>query len=140
MSAGTPLRVPVQDVSHLFPTPHQVIDSDLRSVGLTGAREATVRRLADLVASEQLDLSDAADKRETEEKLLAVPGIGRWTASYVAMRALRDADAFPADDLGVRLGFEALGLPSTPPAIRERAERWRPWRAYAVMHLWNAER
>jgi AraC family transcriptional regulator of adaptative response / DNA-3-methyladenine glycosylase II len=54
------------------------------------------------------------------------------------MRALRDRDAFPAEDLGVRLGFESLGLASTPEAIRDHAERWRPWRAYAVMHLWNS--
>ena len=58
-------------------------------------------------------------------------------AREAAMRALRDPDAFPVGDLGVRLGFEALGLPSTPAAIRDHADRWRPWRAYAVMHLWH---
>ncbi len=67
-----------------------------------------------------------------------MPGIGPWTVAYVSMRALGDADAFPVGDLGVRLGFEALGLASTPAAMREHAERWRPWRAYAVMHLWNS--
>ena len=65
-------------------------------------------------------------------------GIGPWTVAYVSMRALGDADAFPVGDLGVRLGFEALGLASTPAAMHEHAERWRPWRAYAVMHLWNS--
>ncbi len=64
---------------------------------------------------------------------------GRSPVAPSAMRALHDPDAFPAGDLGVRLGFEALGLSSTPAAIVERAERWRPWRAYAVMHLWNSE-
>jgi len=67
-----------------------------------------------------------------------VRGIGPWTVAYVSMRALGDRDAFPAEDLGVRLGFESLGLASTPEAIRDHAERWRPWRAYAVMHLWNS--
>ena len=139
-TAGTRLGEPVGDVTHLFPTPDQMIEADLRSVGLTGARAATVRRLSELVATGRLDLSGTADMRETVDALLAVPGIGRWTASYVAMRALRDGDAFPVEDLGVRLGFEALGLPATPAAIRDRAERWRPWRAYAVMHLWHADR
>jgi AraC family transcriptional regulator of adaptative response / DNA-3-methyladenine glycosylase II len=139
-AAGTPLRDPIREVTHLFPDPNQMIDADLRSIGLTGARAATVRRLAELVAGGRLDLSGTADTQETVDALLAVPGIGRWTAAYIAMRVLRDADAFPADDLGVRLGFQALGLPSTPTAIRDRAERWRPWRAYAVMHLWNTDR
>jgi AraC family transcriptional regulator of adaptative response / DNA-3-methyladenine glycosylase II len=139
-ATGTPLRDPIHNVTHLFPGPSQVLEADLRSIGLTGARAATVRRLAELAVAEQLDLSGTADTQETVDALLTVPGIGRWTAAYIAMRVLRDADAFPADDLGVRLGFQALGLPSTPAAIRDRAERWRPWRAYAVMHLWNADR
>jgi AraC family transcriptional regulator of adaptative response / DNA-3-methyladenine glycosylase II len=139
-AAGTRLTNPIEDVTHLFPAPPQMIDADLRSVGLTGARAATVRRLAELVSAGRLDLSGATGARETVEELLAVPGIGRWTAAYIAMRVLRDPDAFPAEDLGVRLGFDALGLPSTPAAIRAHAERWRPWRAYAVMHLWNAGR
>jgi len=66
-----------------------------------------------------------------------VPGIGRWTLDYVAMRGFHDPNAFPATDLGVRRGFEALGLPAETKDILERAERWRPYRAYAVMHLWN---
>jgi AraC family transcriptional regulator of adaptative response / DNA-3-methyladenine glycosylase II len=66
-----------------------------------------------------------------------VPGIGPWTLDYVAMRGFHDRDAFPATDLGVRRGFEALGLPATTKGILEHAERWRPYRAYAVMHLWN---
>jgi AraC family transcriptional regulator of adaptative response / DNA-3-methyladenine glycosylase II len=85
-----------------------------------------------------LDLSGATDHAATAGRLLAVPGIGPWTVAYVSMRALRDPDAFPVGDLGVRLGFEALGLSSAPAAMSEHAERWRPWRAYAVMHLWNS--
>ena len=107
------------------------------SIGLTTARAATLQRLAELVASGELDLSGSADREATTERLLAVPGIGPWTAAYIAMRALRDPDAFPVGDLGVRLGFEALGLPSAPADTLAYAERWRPWRAYAVMHLWT---
>jgi AraC family transcriptional regulator of adaptative response / DNA-3-methyladenine glycosylase II len=136
-ASGTPLQRPVDGVTHLFPSAEQLTEGSLRSLGLTKARAATLQRVAELVAAGDLDLSGAADREMTAARLLAVPGIGPWTTSYVSMRALGDPDAFPAGDLGVRMGFEALGLPSSPAAVRERAERWRPWRAYAVMHLWN---
>ena len=68
--------------------------------------------------------------------LLAVPGIGPWTASYVAMRALGDPDVFLEGDLGVRKAAALLGLPRTPRALAEHARRWGPWRSYAVLHLW----
>ena len=135
---GTPLERPAGDVHHLFPSAEQLAGRRLDGLGLTTAREATVRRVAEVVATGALDPSGAADPEATRDALLAVPGIGPWTVAYVSMRALRDADAFPVGDLGVRLGFEALGLTSTPAAMNEHAERWRPWRAYAVMHLWNS--
>ncbi|MGZ6544185.1 MAG: DNA-3-methyladenine glycosylase family protein, partial [Actinomycetota bacterium] len=122
--------------THLFPTAEQLAASSL-SFGLTTARAATLRRLAELVASGDLDLSGTADREATTERLLAVPGIGPWTAAYIAMRALQDPDAFPVGDLGVRQGFVALGLPPAPADTLAYAERWRPWRSYAVMHLWN---
>jgi AraC family transcriptional regulator of adaptative response / DNA-3-methyladenine glycosylase II len=134
---GTPLERPVDGVTHLFPTAPQMTEASLGSLGLTNARAATLRHLAELVAAGELDLSGATDREATTGRLLAVKGIGPWTVAYVGMRALRDPDAFPAGDLGVRLGFESLGLSSAPAAIRDHAERWRPWRAYAVMHLWN---
>ena len=137
-SMGTPLERPFDGVTHLFPTAERLSASSLGSLGLTKARAATLRTVAELVAAGELDLSGTTDPEGTVERLLAVPGIGPWTVAYVSMRALRDPDAFPVGDLGVRLGFEALGLPSSPAAMRSHAERWRPWRAYAVMHLWNA--
>jgi AraC family transcriptional regulator of adaptative response / DNA-3-methyladenine glycosylase II len=136
-ASGTRIDRPVEGITHLFPTAEQLAESSLMSFGLTTARAATLQRLAELVASGDLNLSGTADRRATTERLLAVPGIGPWTAAYIAMRALRDPDAFPVGDLGVRLGFEALGLPSAPADALAYAERWRPWRAYAVMHLWN---
>jgi AraC family transcriptional regulator of adaptative response / DNA-3-methyladenine glycosylase II len=138
-AAGTALDRPVEGVTHLFPSAEQLAGTHLDGLGLTRARTATLRRLAELVADGSLDLSDSADRGSTLDTLLGIKGIGPWTAAYVAMRVLRDPDVFPAGDLGVRLGFEALGLSSTPTAIAERGERWRPWRAYAVMHLWNRE-
>ncbi len=135
---GTPLERPVDGIARLFPTAEQLAASSLGSLGLTKARAATLRRVAALVAAGELDPAQTTDPAGIAERLLAVPGIGPWTVAYVSMRALRDPDAFPVGDLGVRLGFEALGLPTAPAAMREHAERWRPWRAYAVMHLWTS--
>ncbi|MGZ8651042.1 MAG: DNA-3-methyladenine glycosylase family protein [Actinomycetota bacterium] len=137
-TGGTPLERPVDGITHLFPTAEQLAGSSLGSLGLTKARSATLQRMAELVAAGELDLSGDAAREATAERLLAVPGIGPWTVAYVSMRALRDPNAFPVGDLGVRMGFETLGLPSAQAAMRKHAERWRPWRAYAVMHLWNA--
>lgn len=135
---GTPLQRPVGGITHLFPSAEQLAETPVDGVGLTGARVETIRRVAELVAVGKLDLSGTANLDETLRTLGDVPGIGAWTSAYVAMRALRDPDAFPATDLGVRRRAERLGLPDDRAAILERAERWRPWRAYVAMHLWNA--
>ncbi len=124
-------------ITHLFPTAEQVATASFDGIGLTGRRAATLRQLSELVAGGDLDLSGHGDPEVALDKLLAIPGVGGWTASYVAMRALRDPDAFPATDLGIRAGMTATGLPTTPAAVEERAERWRPWRGYAAMHLWQ---
>ena len=73
----------------------------------------------------------------TEAQLLALPGVGPWTASYIAMRALGDPDAFPAGDLGLRRTSAGLGGPADTDALERRSHRWRPWRAYAAQHLWT---
>jgi AraC family transcriptional regulator, regulatory protein of adaptative response / DNA-3-methyladenine glycosylase II len=72
------------------------------------------------------------------ERLAALPGIGPWTAQYVAMRAFREPDAFPASDLGLLRAMARRGARPTPIELARRAEAWRPWRAYAAQHLWNA--
>ena len=136
--AGTPLERPDGGITHVFPTPEQVAELPPEAFGMPRARAETIRRVAALAAG-GLDLSGHASREETLGALGEIPGIGPWTLEYVAMRALRDHDAFMIGDLGVRKGFEALGLPSTPKEILGRAERWRPWRAYAVMHLWHAD-
>ena len=86
--------------------------------------------VARLVAAGELRLEPDADATEARARLLAIPGIGPWTVSYIAMRALGDRDVFLAGDLGVRRGLAALG--------EADPERWRPWRSYAVVHLWHA--
>jgi AraC family transcriptional regulator of adaptative response / DNA-3-methyladenine glycosylase II len=136
-AAGTPLEHPSGGITHLFPTAARVAELQPEAFGMPRARAETIRRVAELVAAGRLDLSGDAPLEETLERLGDVPGIGPWTLAYVAMRALRDPDAFMAGDLGVRKGFEALGLRSAQTAMVDRAERWRPWRAYAVMHLWH---
>lgn len=135
---GSPLDPPSGGITHLFPTAEQVAELPPEAFGMPRNRAMTIRRVAELVASDQLDLSASTPIDETLHILGEVRGIGPWTVAYVAMRALRDHDAFMSGDLGVRKGFEALGLPSTSKELLARAERWRPWRAYAVMHLWHA--
>jgi AraC family transcriptional regulator of adaptative response / DNA-3-methyladenine glycosylase II len=135
---GTPLDPPGRGGSRLFPTADRVTDIPLEAFEIPRGRAEAIRRVAELVALGQLDLSGSASPEEALHILGEVRGIGPWTLAYVAMRALRDPDAFMAGDLGIRKGFEALGLPSGGKELLERAERWRPWRAYAVMHLWHA--
>jgi len=107
-------------------------------LGVTRARAETLRGLATAVARGELSLDRGADREEVQRRLLALPGIGPWTASYIAMRALGDPDAFLPGDLGVRRAAEALGLDPTPRRLAAHAERWRPWRAYAVLYLWHS--
>jgi len=107
---------------------------DVRAVGLPAGRAQTLIDLARAVDTGELDLSGAAPPERTQERLLAIRGVGPWTVAYLGMRALRWPDAFPAGDLGVR---KALGAATVQDA-QARAEAWRPWRAYAVMHLWSS--
>jgi AraC family transcriptional regulator, regulatory protein of adaptative response / DNA-3-methyladenine glycosylase II len=126
---GERLLEPAAAVTHVFPSPDALVEADVQAVGIPEARAETIRRLARAVAAGSLVLGPSAPFDETRTRLLAVPGIGPWTVEYVAMRALRDPDAFPDGDLGLRRAG----------ATWERAERWRPWRAYAALHLWTAE-
>jgi AraC family transcriptional regulator of adaptative response / DNA-3-methyladenine glycosylase II len=137
---GTPLPGgPRGSLSHLFPAPAAVAGADLARVGLTRARAAALRTFAGAVAGGGLDLTVAVGLDEQVARLTALPGIGEWTAHYVAMRALGDPDAFPAGDLGVRRALARGGRRPTPREVAERAARWRPWRAYAAIALWTKE-
>ncbi|HEU0196818.1 MAG TPA: AlkA N-terminal domain-containing protein [Nevskiaceae bacterium] len=113
----------------------RVAQATVEEIGLIGMprrRAATIHTLARLFATGELQLSRDADTPALRERLDAIPGIGDWTLQYLAMRGLRDADAFPAGDLGVKQALQV----KTPGQAQRAAERWRPWRAYAVMHLW----
>jgi AraC family transcriptional regulator of adaptative response / DNA-3-methyladenine glycosylase II len=134
---GAPLPGgPLGNITHLFPTPTAIVGADLSRVGLTRARAGALRAFATAVARGELDLTIAASLEDQVARLTALPGIGEWTAHYLAMRALGDPDAFPAGDLGLRRALGHGGRLAAPGRVRERAERWRPWRAYAVIALW----
>jgi AraC family transcriptional regulator of adaptative response / DNA-3-methyladenine glycosylase II len=120
----------------LFPPPEKLVRARLTGVGLTMARARTVRALAKAVAAGKLQLDFPADPEKTTAELLALPGIGDWTAQYIAMRALRDPDSFPAGDLGLQRAL-SHGRVIDAGKIQERTEGWRPWRAYAAMVLWK---
>ena len=131
---GTPLAAGSEGITHLFPSPALLAQADLRDIGLTGARARTLNALAAAVRDGRVDLGQGEELRP---ELTAVPGIGAWTAEYVAMRGLSDPDAFPGGDLVLQRmagGHRRL----TEKQLLERAEAWRPWRAYAVLHLWGA--
>jgi AraC family transcriptional regulator, regulatory protein of adaptative response / DNA-3-methyladenine glycosylase II len=116
----------------LFPTSEQLAAIDPAQLPMPRARARTLRALSRALADGELDLRPGADREETRTRLLALPGIGPWTADYIAMRALGDSDVFLAADLGLRRALERLG------GDAGSAERWRPFRSYATHHLWAA--
>ncbi len=133
---GEPLAAPVGRVTHLFPSAAALASADPASLAMPGARRAVLTGLARALERDEIRLDEAADRDEAARRLCELSGIGPWTASYIAVRALRDPDAFMEGDLGVRRAFERLGQDGRPPAARSAAERWRPYRAYALAHLW----
>lgn len=120
----------------LFPGPEILAEADLTSIGLTRARADAIRSLASAAIADPAMLSPYAPVEATLSRLEALPGIGSWTAAYIAMRALREPDAFPSTDLALRRAMDSGGGKPSPAALVATAERWRPWRAYAAMHLW----
>jgi AraC family transcriptional regulator of adaptative response / DNA-3-methyladenine glycosylase II len=120
-----------------FPSAAEVAVAPDAAFGMPAARRRTIRVLAETVAAGRVDLDGGMDRDEVAAALTAIPGIGAWTASYVALRALADPDAFLPTDLGVRRGAAALGLPEEATALTTHAQAWRPWRSYAVIRLWR---
>ena len=137
---GEPLQIQGLSVlTHLFPEPGRLARARFNSVGITRARAATLRRLARAVLDGSLSFDNSRDPAALRESLLAIPGIGEWTAQYVAMRALKNPDAFPAADLGLLRAFDRPGRRRLRPAqLEEMSQGWRPWRAYAALLLWGS--
>ena len=120
----------------MFPTPEAVAKADLIAIGLIRTRAATLNALGAAMAADRHLLRAYETLEETTGKLTALPGIGPWTAQYVAMRALREPDAFPASDLGLMRAMEVDSVRPSPAQLAATAEAWRPWRAYAALRLW----
>ena len=133
---GESVETPFPALTRLGPSPSRVADArldELTGPGLVGARAESVRALARAVCDKTVSLEPGHDPEASLDRLMAIPGIGPWTAHYIAMRGLRWPDAFPHGDLGLRKALAGR----TPREVLELAEAWRPWRAYAAMHLWN---
>jgi len=149
---GTPLATPDGHLTHVFPRPERIAAADLSGMGMTTARQRTLRDLAAALVDGSVCLDIGVDRREAVANLQQVRGIGPWTAAYVAMRGLSDPDVFLGGDLIVRRAMDVLidahvtapdaslspHLPITERAAHERAVAWRPWRSYAVLHLWTS--
>ena len=127
-------------LTHTFPPAEVLVDADLTGIGLTGARIAAIHNFAGAVAASTIALDRSRPLDEQVQSLVAVPGIGPWTANYLTLR-MGEADAFPSTDLGLRRGVASLnGSLATTGDLGEVAERWRPWRAHAAIHLWSTPR
>ena len=137
---GQPFRAPVGDgLTAVFPTAERVARADLTALGMPRARAAAISGMATAVVADPDLLRPGPSLDDTVARLTALPGIGDWTAHYIAMRALREPDAFPAADIGLLRALTGPdGMRPTPAAVLARAEAWRPWRAYAAQHLWTS--
>jgi AraC family transcriptional regulator of adaptative response / DNA-3-methyladenine glycosylase II len=136
---GKPLTAPSGPITHLFPSSATLAEVDPVELPIPRSRGRALVGVAATLAAGDVRLDGGADRDEAEAALLALPGIGPWTTAYLRMRALGDPDAFLPTDLGVRKGLVAAGLPGDPASATAAAEAWRPWRSYAVHHLWSNE-
>jgi AraC family transcriptional regulator, regulatory protein of adaptative response / DNA-3-methyladenine glycosylase II len=129
---GEPFAGPA-GITRIFPSPQVLAEADIASIGMPRSRAETIRRLARAVCDHKVCFDHIGDCDSFLSQLCEIPGIGDWTAQYIAMRALREPDAFPSGDVAL---LRTLGLTSSR-QLDQRAEAWRPWRAYAVMCLWQ---
>jgi AraC family transcriptional regulator of adaptative response / DNA-3-methyladenine glycosylase II len=135
-SFGTPIETPYPELNRLVPTVTRMVDvasHEISALGVVGSRARCLAALAQAVVERRVSLAYAANVEEQIQNLMELPGIGAWTAQYIAMRALRWPDAFPTKDLMLLRAAE-MGARE----LQARAERWRPWRAYATHYLWQS--
>jgi AraC family transcriptional regulator of adaptative response / DNA-3-methyladenine glycosylase II len=134
---GEKLHDPDGDLTHVFPDPAVLAGADPASLGMPRSRGVALLAVAAAVVADPHIFAAGRGLEEAVAQLRALPGIGEWTAQYIAMRQLREPDAFPAADIGLmRAMADSAGLRPTARALLARAETWRPWRAYAAQHLW----
>ncbi|MBY8950313.1 DNA-3-methyladenine glycosylase 2 family protein [Pseudomonas carnis] len=136
---GQPLKTPHPGITHLFPTPEVLAAADLATLGMPKARGHTLSGVAQALLDDPQLFQPKASLQDGVAQLVALPGIGEWTAQYIAMRQLREADAFASGDIGLINALAALkGGPVSARQLLARAEAWRPLRAYAAQHLWTS--
>lgn len=136
---GSPLA-PEGALRLTFPTPRQVVAADLSALGMPGARRTALTALAEASLADPQLFRPLGTVEETVARLRTIKGVGEWTAHYIALRAVRETDAFPASDVGLLRGAASPdGVRPSAAELRGRAEPWRPWRAYAAQHLWAAD-
>jgi AraC family transcriptional regulator of adaptative response / DNA-3-methyladenine glycosylase II len=127
-------------LTHVFPTPRQLAEADLAVIGMPNPRRMALASLAAAVAADPNIFGPRRSLDEAITQLRSLAGIGEWTAQYIAMRELREPDAFPAADIGLlRAMRDHNGVRPSPATLVTHAEQWRPWRAYAALHLWASE-
>jgi AraC family transcriptional regulator of adaptative response / DNA-3-methyladenine glycosylase II len=137
---GTPMQTGIEGLTRIFPSPEDILALDgplenhLGVLGVTSARSRTIYDLARALVQGEICLDFCAQPEEEMKKLMAIRGIGSWTAQYIAMRAMGWPDAFLETDAGVKKALE----PCASKTLREMAEAWRPWRSYATINLWNS--
>ena len=135
---GEPLADPGGGLTHVFPAVEHLAEIDPIHLAFPKSRRRTLIRLVEALAIGEVRLDAGCDWNRARKQLLALPGIGPWTAEVIAMRGLGDPDAFPGTDLGVLAAAKLVGLPADARALVEHSDRWRPWRSYAAQHLWTA--
>lgn len=134
---GRPVNDAAGTLTHTFPSVEELAEIDPVHLAVPKARRRTLSALVAGLADGSIVLDTGCDWDSARRQLLALPGVGPWTAEVIAMRGLGDPDAFPASDLGLRLAANQLGLPSDERSLVERGARWRPWRSYATQYLWT---
>jgi AraC family transcriptional regulator, regulatory protein of adaptative response / DNA-3-methyladenine glycosylase II len=135
---GVPLAQPLGTVTHLFPAASVLAEADLETLPGPRRRREALRALAAQLANGEVRIDAGSEPTDALARLRTIPGIGPWTAVYVAMRGFHDPDAFPQGDAGLRRALRALGRPDDARSIAVLARRWRPWRAYAAVQLWTS--
>jgi AraC family transcriptional regulator of adaptative response / DNA-3-methyladenine glycosylase II len=132
-----PTRRSASSLCHAFPSPTRMLDANLDTIGMPSARRSALKALAETAATNPRLFDPSSTLNRTIARLRAMRGVGEWTAQYIAMRASREPDAFPATDIGLLRGAAVIfGAMPTPDELLRHAETWRPWRAHAAQHLW----
>jgi len=134
---GEAYECDVEGLNYTFPEPARLVLADLDGMGIVGARIAAIRVVAEQLERGELDIGGGMDTESFVSAICRIKGVGEWTAQYIAMRALRDPNAFPHSDLILRRAVAEPGDTLTPSALRQRAESWQPWRAYCAILLWK---